>query len=177
MQLPIISTKAAFAQFSETLQARGMREALAYLLSLTDYRFIGLFRFDHGLNHATAHYDRQNPDALDADGTPDADSYGEYVRDCKRRFVTADAMGDERLRNHPARQSVLAYCGVPVADADGVVLGCLCHYDVVPRDPGQIDMALMEDVAGVLAREENLRGRGPGAAAARTPLRQGSGAR
>jgi len=134
MQLPIISTKAAFAQFSETLQAQGIREALAYLLSLTEYRFIGVFGFGSGMTYAIAHYDRENPDALDGDSAPDVSGYGDYVRDCKRSFVTADATMDERLRKHPARNSVPAYCGVPVMDPDGAVLGSLCHYDIVPRE-------------------------------------------
>jgi len=173
MQLPIISTKAAFAQFSETLQAQGIREALAYLLSLTEYRFIGVFGFGSGMTYAIAHYDRENPDALDGDSAPDVSGYGDYVRDCKRSFVTADATMDERLRKHPARNSVPAYCGVPVMDPDGAVLGSLCHYDIVPRDPGQIDVALLQQVTGVLAQDPALCGGRHPAAAARVALHKG----
>jgi GAF domain-containing protein len=173
MQLPIISTKAAFAQFLETLRAQGIRQALAYLLSLTDYRFISVFRFGDGMACATAHYDRENPDALDTDGVPDAGVYCEYVRDGKLSFVTADATADERLGKHPAHTSVVACCALPVVDANGVVLGSLCHYDLVARDPGQIDLALLQEVTGVLARDEALRGPERSTGAARIPLHGG----
>ena len=38
---------------------------------------------------------------------------------------------------HPARETILSYCGVPVMNELGVILGTLCHYDVVPRDQGK----------------------------------------
>lgn len=151
MQLPIISTKAAFAQFSETLQVQGLREALAYLLRLTDYRFIGIFRFEHGVIDPVAHYDRDHPAALEGRRTADPESYCARVRDGRQSFVTADAIADPRLRGHAAHESVVAYCGVPVSDAAGAVVGTLCHYDLVPREPAQIDLALMQDVAATLA--------------------------
>ncbi|VTU22419.1 GAF domain protein [Variovorax sp. SRS16] len=172
MQLPIISTKAAFAQFSETLQAEGVREALAYLLRLTDYRFIGVFRFENGVIDAVVHYDRENPTATKARRTADAETYCSHVRDSKQTFATADALTDSRLQHRPERESLVAYCGVPVMDANGAMLGTLCHYDFVPRDPGQIDIALMQDVAGVLAAGETLRTHGRGADPVRVPRRQ-----
>jgi hypothetical protein len=33
---------------------------------------------------------------------------------------------------------------------EGDVLGTLCHYDVVPRDSSQIDLALMCEIASAL---------------------------
>ena len=36
-------------------------------------------------------------------------------------------------------------------DPEGVLIGTLCHYDVVPRDLQQIDMELMVQVASTLA--------------------------
>lgn len=35
-------------------------------------------------------------------------------------------------------------------DPAGHIYGTLCHYDVVPRDPGQIDMELMLLVCSAL---------------------------
>ena len=39
-----ISTEAAFRQFTQTVADQGVRSALAYLLTLTDYRYIAIFR-------------------------------------------------------------------------------------------------------------------------------------
>ena len=38
------TTDQAFKRFSDTFDAEGLRAALAYLLRLTDFRFIAIFR-------------------------------------------------------------------------------------------------------------------------------------
>jgi hypothetical protein len=39
---------------------------------------------------------------------------------------------------------------VPLMDSAGTLLGTLCHYDLVPRDPKQVDLELMLNVASFL---------------------------
>ena len=151
MTSAVRSTEANFDTFSRTLQASGVRAALAYLLGLTDYRFISIFRFENGQANAAVYYDRENPQLLGVDEVPDTASYCCYVRDSGGAFMTANAMEDPRLERHPKRASLLAYCGVPVMDPEGVLIGTLCHYDVVPRDLQQVDMELMVQVASTLA--------------------------
>lgn len=147
-----LATNDAFREFVQVLDAKGVRAGLASLLERTDYRFIGIFRFEDGRANAAVHYDRENPDQLGTDEVPDTATYCCYVRDSRGAFTTANALLDERLAEHPAREAVLAYCGVPVMDPEGVLLGALCHYDLVPRDPAQIDMELMLQVASLLAQ-------------------------
>ena len=65
--------------------------------------------------------------------------------------MTAHAMLDPRTEGHPARETVSAYCGVPVMDPERNILGTLGHYDLVPRDPEQVDIDLMIQVASTLA--------------------------
>jgi GAF domain-containing protein len=60
-------------------------------------------------------------------------------------------MADPRLLEHAARHQILAYCGIPLLDAEGVLLGTLCHYDTVPRDPDRLDLELLLQVASTLA--------------------------
>jgi GAF domain-containing protein len=98
------------------------------------------------------HVDRENPDELRSAEVPDTATYCCYVRDARGIFTTANALLDERLATHAARGDILAYCGVPVMDAEGQLLGTLCHYDVVPRDPQQLDLALLIEAASTLAR-------------------------
>lgn len=130
----------------------GPREALAYVVGLSDYRFIGIFRFQNGRANAAIHFDRENPDVMAVAEVPDTATYCCYVRDSKGTFMTANAMADPRLTAHPAREAVLAYCGIPILEPDGRLLGTLCHYDVVPRDAGQLDLQLLMQVAGLLVQ-------------------------
>lgn len=147
-----VSTAEAFATFQQTLQARGPREALVYLNGLTDYRYTGVFRFDAGFAHSLYYVDRVNPEVHSIPGIPENATYCCYVRDSRGQFTTLDALIDERLDDHPARQEVRGYCGIPVLDPEGVLLGTLCHFDEMPRDSTQIDLDLLLQVASELAR-------------------------
>lgn len=151
MNSSIDPTAQAFEQFSAVLSERGLRPALAYLLGLTDYRFIAIFRFEDGKANASVFYDRENPEILDAEEVPASATYCCFARDARGVFATANSMEDGRLTHHVAREVVQSYCGVPVMTADGEILGTLCHYDSVPRDPDQIDLALLLQVASSLA--------------------------
>ncbi len=142
----------AFAEFESTLERAGVRESLAQLLKATDYRFIGILRFEGGKANAAVHYDRENLAQLSVQEVPDTAPYCCYVRDSGGAFMTANAMLDPRLTAHPAREAVPAYCGVPVMDDAGTLFGTLCHYDLVPRDPAQVDLELMLQVASALAQ-------------------------
>lgn len=152
MSTQMTTVAEAFLQFEATLQRQGLREALASLLRRTDYRFIAIFRFERGRAAAAAFFDRDTPSQLTADEVPDSATYCCYVRDDHGTFTTADSLLDPRLTTHAAREAVRAYCGVPIMDAEGTLLGTLCHYDTVPRDPAQVDLELMVLVAALLAQ-------------------------
>ena len=151
MPAPTPSTDEAFAAFEAALQSSGPRAALAYLVGLTSYRFIGIFRFSGGMANAAIHCDRENPEVTRIDAVPESATYCCFVRDRRGSFTTVDALEDSRLAEHVARNSVRAYCGVPVMDAEGRLLGTLCHYDVVPRNADELDMPLLLQAASTLA--------------------------
>lgn len=148
---PAVPTAEAFAAFERALHGIGARAALAHLVSLTRYRFIGIFRFSAGMANAAIHCDRQNPDLTLIDAVPETATYCCFVRDTKGSFATVDALEDPRLAQHVARDAVRSYCGVPVMDAEGQLLGTLCHCDLVPRDAGELDMPLLLQAASTLA--------------------------
>jgi GAF domain-containing protein len=143
-------TRQDFARFAVTMSTDGLREALAGLLKRTDYRFIGIWRFENGKANAAVHYDREHPEVLTATEVPDTATYCCFVRESEAPFMTPNALIDARLAAHPAREQVLSYCGVPLMDSSGTLLGTLCHYDLVPRDPEQVDLELMLNVASYL---------------------------
>jgi hypothetical protein len=148
-----VSTEAAFHQFTEIVANAGVRPALAYLLSLTDYRYIAIFRRRGDKATAAVYYDRDNPDVLRVDEVPASATYCSLASADKALFTTANALEDPRLTLHPARRAVQAYWGVPVMTPEGHILGTLCQYDDVPRDPSQVDFELMIEVASTLEQK------------------------
>jgi GAF domain-containing protein len=143
-------SSARFNAFLATMQRAGLRAALADLLETTEYRFIAIFRFRGDRANASVFFDRENPGILTLDDVPASATYCTFARGARSAFVTEDAMEDERLVGHVAREHVRAYAGVPILTPEGEILGTLCHYDLVPRDPSQIDLALMCEVASAL---------------------------
>lgn len=132
--------------------SRGLREGLAQPLKPTDDRCIGILRFEGGRANAAVHYDRENPDQLSASEISESVTDCCFVRDRRGSSTTVNARLDERLEGYAARQVVLAYCGVPVMDAEGVLIGTLCHDDLVPGDPDQVDLELLIQVASTAAQ-------------------------
>lgn len=145
-----VSTEAAFREFSDKVAHEGVRSALAYLLSLTDYRYIAIFRRHGDKASAAVFYDRDNPETLRIDELPWDATYCHLATEAKALFTTADSLQDPRLATHVARQTVQAYWGLPVMTPEGDVLGTLCQYDHVPRDPSRVDLELMIEVACAL---------------------------
>ena len=146
------NTQESFDTFAAILQGQGVRESLVYLVGLTDYRFIGIWRFRNGRANAAVHYDRENPTCLHAQEVPDTATHCCYVRNSKGVFMTANALLDPRTADHPARETVPAYCGIPLMDEVGEILGTLCHYDVVPRPLEAVNLELLLQVASALAQ-------------------------
>lgn len=150
MEFSQSQTADRFARFSALLASQGLRLALADVLSTSDYRFIAIFRFNGDRANAAVFFDRENPEVVRVDEVPAKATYCCYARDARGAFVTADALIDARLDGHVAREQVRSYCGVPIMTPEGEILGTLCHYDLVPRDPEQIDLELMCEIASAL---------------------------
>jgi GAF domain-containing protein len=145
-----VSTEDAFRQFSDKVSRHGLRPALAYLLGLTDFRYIAIFRRNGDKATAAAYYDREHPDVVATDEVPASATYCQLAIESQAPFITADALQDPRLVSHPARHAVQSYSGVPLMTPEGELLGTLCYYDEVPRDTDQIDLELIVNVASAL---------------------------
>jgi GAF domain-containing protein len=79
-----------------------------------------------------------------------------FLRESGALFHTSDALRDGRVRSHPKREQIQAYCGVPVLDAQGKLFGSICHFDLQPRVISDEDVDLMEAVAFLLRDERSL---------------------
>jgi GAF domain-containing protein len=148
----VVDDNQALQAFSRILDAEGARDALAFLLSRSAYRFIAVFRFKDGQSTAALFVDRENPQVRATAEVPETATYCCQVRDGKVVFKTADSMTDARLTTHAARETIRAYHGIPILTPEGEMVGTLCHYDVEPRDPGELSLELLLQVANLLQR-------------------------
>lgn len=147
----MVGTKQALAEFRALLETGGLREALGFLNARTRHRYTGLYRFDPPMLRGVCVFDRENPTLNVGGDMPMRETYCSLVGQTQEAVVIRDAARDPRLRTHPARDVYLAYCGVPVALADGRCVGTLCHFDVRPRITPAAAIALLEQAAGYLA--------------------------
>lgn len=148
----IDQTAAAFNVFASLLESDGIRTALYSVLRKSDYRFIGVFRFKDGKATSSVHVDRENLGVTQAGEAADTATYCSFARSTGLPFVTADARVDNRTVGHVARDTVLSYCGIPIYEPSGEFIGTLCHYDLVPRDPDQLDLELLAQVGSALGQ-------------------------
>ena len=145
-------TAVAFNVFANLLETDGIRAALYSVLRLSKYRFISIFRFKDGKATSCVHVDRENLGVTQAGEVADTATYCCFVRNAERAFVTADATSDPRTAGHPARDAVRSYCGIPIFEPQGELIGTLCHYDLCPQDPEQLDLELLLQVSSALAQ-------------------------
>jgi GAF domain-containing protein len=148
----IDQTVLAFTVFSSLMTSDGIRVALYSVLRKSEYRFISIFRLKDGKATSAVHVDRADLGVLQAGEVDDTATYCCYVLDAKGAFVTADATLDPRTASHVARDAVRSYVGVPIFEPEGELIGTLCHYDLVPRDPAQLDLELLLQVSSAIDR-------------------------
>jgi tRNA A-37 threonylcarbamoyl transferase component Bud32 len=75
-------------------------------------------------------------------------------------WTVPDAVADPRTRNSPivtGGPEVRAYAAAPLVTHDGHHLGSLCVYDFAPRWVTDAQLADLEDLAGIVMRELELR--------------------
>jgi GAF domain-containing protein len=139
-----------FDQLKAALAAGGLRGAVAFLNALTSARFTSLYRFSGGALQNITFYDRQNPEVDGCEEIPVEASYCVYIRDYSASFSMPDSNADERVRNHPKRQTVQSYCGVPLLDGRDQLIGSICHFDLEPGRTTDQDVELLEYMARLL---------------------------
>ena len=147
------STREARAQLEAVYASDGVRGAIVFLNSLTCHRFTSLYRFDGATLRNITFFDRENPDATSCEDIPVEASYCVFIRDSGAKFLVPDASRDERVREHPKRETVLRYCGVPLLDADRKMFGSICRFDFNPGIIAEQDVQMLEHVSRLLQRQ------------------------
>jgi hypothetical protein len=141
-----------FLKFEKILETQGIHEALRFLNSRTSHRFTAMYRFDPPTLRNLLLVDSYAPDTRTGVDAPMVETYCSIVGQTEHSFTTEDTRRDERLRDHPARQTVVSYSGVLLRDEDGQPFGTLCHFDLVPCDIPVREMPLLEAAAPLLMR-------------------------
>ncbi len=146
-----ISNTQALAKLREILSHSGVRAAIIFMNNLTDFRFTALYRFSGEMLKNWHFFDRKNTQVESCSEIPILASYCVFVRDTQRLFSLKNSMEHERTIGHPKRLAIKSYCGVPLFDRDGMMFGTVCHFDVSPHVIPQVDVDLMEKLAGMLS--------------------------
>lgn len=113
---------------------------------------------DDGAQHFSAELGLR-PHGEPMGGTPLSHSFCRHVVVDDEPLVVADARVDDRLAGHPAIADlgVIAYCGVPIRDAEGHVLGSFCAIDTAEHawtgDDVEVLRTLAEAVAATVSVE------------------------
>jgi GAF domain-containing protein len=131
----------------DMLAAEGVHAALRLLNARAPHRFTGVYRLEPPILRNVRLFDSENPALEVGASAPLHETYCSITGHTTAPFNTADAGADARLREHPARQSTLSYCGVPLRDEEGRAVGTLCHFDVVPRPVPESEIPVLEAVA------------------------------
>ncbi len=138
---------AQYDEFQRSLKAGGERAALKFLSSLTGFRYVAVIFYQEGRGHFVHFFDNSNPEITGGEEIDQRASYCSKVIADEAVFQTSDSSTDARLQDHPARDFVKAYFGVPIFSPDGSVHAVLCHFDVQPRDTGKVDGHLLSQAA------------------------------
>ena len=134
-------------EFQQILGAQGLHAALRFLNARTRHRFTGVYRFSHPTLRSLCLFDRENPTLKVGSDNPMLETYCSVLDESRAPFALEDSATDARVTTHLARDRVISYCGVPVLDPDGSVVGSLCHFDLRPRIVPRAEIPIMEAVA------------------------------
>jgi len=141
--------QAFLEEFERMLREGGLHPALALLNERTPHRFTGVYLFDPPIARNVGLFDRENRSLEMRNDAPMRETYCSIMGETGRAFCTADTLHDERVADHPARESVQSYMGTPLRRATRVG-GSLCHFDFVPREPADGDYPMLDQAARLI---------------------------
>ncbi|HEX3974639.1 MAG TPA: PAS domain S-box protein [Solirubrobacteraceae bacterium] len=91
--------------------------------------------------------------------TPLSHSFCQHVVTGGAPLIVTDARNDPRVKDSEAIEDldVIAYCGVPLTDADGNTLGSFCAIEHGPRQWTEIEIEILTELAHNIMTELDLR--------------------
>jgi hypothetical protein len=113
------------------LNQHGLHAALGFLNGRVHFRFTGVFSFDGPMLRNVCLFDREGPHQRRGDDAPVSQTYCGITGSGGDCLEIGDGRVDSRFPWMQAN-AVIAYCGVPVFEPHGDVIGTLCHSDLRP---------------------------------------------
>lgn len=147
---------AVVTHLRDLLERHGLRPMLVFLNGLSAFRFSAITRFDKGKLETVCYYDREDPRADALPAVPQEASYCQFVKARRDIFPVPDSQLEPCLGVHPARDAVRAYCGAPLYDAEGNVIGSICHFNIDPLQVAARDGELLTAAAALLMEHNAL---------------------
>lgn len=133
----------------EVMRKGDLGAALAHLNARVPFRFTGVYRVRGGeLLESVAIYDRWISGFAAGGSAPLSERYCSYVVGGSQPLEVADGLADPRFPHHPNNPAV-SYCGAPIQDHDGRVLGTLCHFDLKPCQAPSTEAPFLLAAAGL----------------------------
>jgi GAF domain-containing protein len=137
--------------FEATLRADGLFAAMRWLNVRVPYRYSAVFSFDGDTLHNICLVDKENPNTSNCPDQPITGSYCMYIRRSGESFSVQEALVDNRVEEHPKRQSVQCYYGIPLYGGKGQVLGTVCHFDSLPVNFTEEVATVLDDLGPLIA--------------------------
>lgn len=138
------------AHLRRLVTAGDLRGALRYLNAQTPHRFTGLYEFRDPTLVNQQIVDKADPESTSLPDVPVTATYCAFTRSTRGPLVISDARRDDRWRDHPAREEIVSYCGVPLLDEQGEVFGTICHYDYGTVEISPENVELLEAMSALL---------------------------
>jgi hypothetical protein len=135
--------------FRDVLIRDGLHAALGFLNGRVDFRFTGIYRFEGAILRNVCLFDREAPDDRGGGEAPVSQTYCGITGSGGDCLEVEDGKADPRfpwLQGNP----VIAYCGVPVFDPLGDVIGTVCHFHVRPCRIPKAELPTIRSAAGAV---------------------------
>lgn len=138
--------------FRTLLSQPDTRPILAFLNGMSSHRFTAVFQFDGKTLRNVGIFDRESETVERLPPIEVGSSYCVFVRDGQKPFVVDDSAQDARVMGHSKQFEVQSYCGVPLRNEAGALVGTVCHFDPSPQEPDGRALESLEQASELLIR-------------------------
>lgn len=135
----------------DVVQQGHLRAALQLLNQRTSFRYTALFSCSPELLQCVAFYDRWDPGAVHRPAAPMNETYCSIVDSTKAALEVVDGRELDSRFPWMAGSPVVSYCGAPVRDDIGQVIGTVCHFDLKPCQAASTELPLLTLAASLFA--------------------------
>lgn len=143
--------KVSSERFEEAMERGGIHGALRFLNARSPYRYTAIYRFEGEMVRNLYLFDRLGTASSDPSPVPMGDTFCQFVG-ASGNFSTGNSLQDPRLDEHPKREVLKSYFGLPLSRKPGTIFGSLCHFDSFPQSIDDDEIPFLESIAPELMK-------------------------